>query len=235
IFKKAEELFSSWQTSAFDPFKKWPIPEFKPLTKTDYFTVESNTPTVPLIMIDWRGPDTRHDLQSTYAADVFSYILTQNSSKLNKALVQSGLAVGTSFNYLTVSHGGIITFIIQPNPQKIKECLAEVQKQIGLFDADDYLTAEQIENAKRKLEIKQVREEEITSNYVHGLSFWWASASLNYYFNYLDNLKKVKKIDLQNYVRKYIKSKPYCAGLLINTDLKAQLNTDTFFKAPAKP
>ena len=44
------------------------------------------------------------------------------------------------------------------------------------MDNDDYLTNEQIETAKRKLGIKNIREQEITSDFVHTLSFWWASA-----------------------------------------------------------
>jgi len=231
IFKQVTPLFGSWQASVFSPFKKWAVPEFEPLKKTDYFIVESGLATIPTIYIGWQGPDTRHDIPSTYAADIFSYILTQNSSKLSKALVETGLAQYISFSYLTLSHGGEISFYIQPNPQKIKECLDEVKKQISLFDTDDYITDQQIQTAKRKLQISQERRAEITSEYVQTLTFWWASASLNYHFTYNDKIDKVTKADVQAYVRKYIKAKPYCAGLLINPDLKAQVNADDFFKA----
>jgi zinc protease len=231
VFTKVEELYGNWQPLAADPFKKWPVPPFKPITRTDYFTVESTTADVPFILLSWQGPSAKTDVASTYAADVFSYILTQNSSKLNKALVQSGLALQIDFNYLTLSQGGPITFIIKPNLQKIKECLAEVKKQIALFDTDDYVTTEQIATAQRKLEITKVRQEEVTSEFVNTLSFWWSSASLNYFFTYIDNLQKVKKANLQAYVRRYIKNKAYCAGLLINPTLRAQLKADEFFKA----
>lgn len=106
----------------------------------------------------------------------------------------------------------------------------EVKRQISLMDNDDYFTDGQIETAKRMLEINQVREEDITSDYVNTLSFWWASASLNYFLNYNDRLKKVSRADLKAYVSKYIKGKPYCAGLLISPDLKDQTKAETFFK-----
>ncbi|WP_121809061.1 M16 family metallopeptidase [Mucilaginibacter kameinonensis] len=231
IFKQVTPLFGSWQASAVNPFKKWMVPEFEPLKKTDYFITESNLATVPSIYIGWQGPDTRHDIPATYAADIFSYILTQRSSKLSKALVETGLAQEINFNYLTLAHGGEISFYIQPNPQKIKECLDEAKKQISLFDTDDYITDEQIQTAKRKLQISQERRAEITTQYVQTLTFWWASASLNYHFTYNDKIDKITKADVQAYVRKYIKAKPYCAGLLINPDLKAQVNADDFFKA----
>ncbi|HTE02281.1 MAG TPA: pitrilysin family protein [Mucilaginibacter sp.] len=230
VFKEAEAIYGSWKASPFDPFKKWPIPTFKPLEKTDYFVVESNLSQVPIIMFKWLGPDTRNDIPSTYAADVFSYILNQNVSKLNKALVQSGLALQLDLNYLTLKHVGPITLVVVPNPNKIKECLAEVKRQIAQWDADDYVTDEQVETAKLKLEVTKAREEEVTSDFTEVLSFWWASASLDYFSGYLTNLHKMTKADLQTYVRRYIKNKPYCAGMLISPDLKESVNPQSFFK-----
>ena len=232
VFNKVEKIYGDWVPSGFDPFKNWPVPEFKPLVKTDYFIVESQLSRSPSISICWQGPDTRAgNVQSTYAADVFSYIINQNSSKLSIGLIQSGLATSMTMGYLTLRHVGPITLNITPNPAKIKECMAEVKKQIALMDDGTYFTAEQIETARRMLEIKGTREEDITTDYVHSLSFWWASASFNYLLGYSNNLNKVSKADLKNFVQKYIKGKPYCAGLLIDPDLRAQIKADDFFKA----
>ena len=43
IFKKVKELYSDWKPSDFDPFVKWPIPEFAPIKENQYFMTE-NTP-----------------------------------------------------------------------------------------------------------------------------------------------------------------------------------------------
>jgi zinc protease len=231
VFKEVERLYSSWKASDFDPFKKWPIPDFKPLEKNDYFIVESGLAKVPAIQIQWHGPDTRNDAPATYAADVFSYILSENSSKLNKALVQSGLATQVNIGYLTLAHVGPIGLNIIPNPSKIKECLEEAKKQIAQWDMDDYLTDEQIETAKLKLVVKKAREEEVTTDFVKVLSFWWSAASMDYFLGYSDNLQKVSRADMQAYVRKYIKNKPYCAGLLISPELKEKVMPQEFFTA----
>jgi zinc protease len=230
-FNLAAQKFGNWKRGGFDPLKKWPIPEFKPLVKQDYFIVESSLSKAPLISIEWQGPDTRNDIQSTYAADVFSYIMNQKSSRLSMSLLQSGLAFSVNMNYLTLKHVGPISLIITPNPKKIKECMEEVNRQINAMEDDDYFTDVQIENAKRILEIHQIREEDVTSDFVQTLSFWWASASLSYSVNYNDNLKKIFRNDLKAYVHKYIRNKAYCAGLLINPELKSQLNPETFFKS----
>lgn len=230
VFRLVEKKYGDWKSSSFDPFKKWPTPEFKPLVKQDYFIVASPLSKASYIAIVWQGPDTRNDVTSTYAADVFSYIVNQKSSKISTALLQSGLAFSVNINYLTLKHVGPISLIITPNPSKIKECMDEVKKQIALMDNDDYFNDDQIETAKRALEIKQIREEDITSDYVGTLSFWWASASLNYFLSYNDRLKKVSRADLKAYVDKYIKNEPFCAGLLINPALEKETKADTFFK-----
>ena len=229
VFNQVEKIMGSWKSSGFDPFKKYPIPEFKPLQKKDYFIVQSENAKVPMIMINWMGPDTRNDIKATYAADVFSYILSQNSSKLSQALTESGLALQVGFNYSTQKHVGPVTLTVIPNPAKVKECFEEVKKQISMMDRDDYFTDAQLATAKRQLEISDVRGKEITSDYVHVVSFWWCSATLDYYFNYIDNLKQVSKADIQQYVRKYIKDKPYAAGLLVSPQMKQQLHPEAFF------
>lgn len=231
VFMQVESILGSWKPSGFDPFEKYPIPEFKPLEKTDYFIVHSENVNVPMILFNWMGPDTRRDIKSTYAADVFSYILSQNSSKLSQTLLESGLALQVQFNYLTQKYVGPISFVAIPNPAKVKECFEEMKNQINLMDSDDYFTDEQLETAKNQLEINDIRGREITSDYVHTISFWWCSASLDYYFDYINNLKKVTRADIQDYVRKYIKGKPYAAGLLINPQKDQKLNPESFFKS----
>ncbi|WP_207427180.1 pitrilysin family protein [Pedobacter sp. SYSU D00535] len=231
VFRQVEAIFGDWKSSGFDPAKRWPVPEFKPLQKNDYFIVESDLSKVPLIMYNWHGPDTRTDIPATYAADVFSFILNQNGSKLTKSLVDAGLALQVNIGYLTQKHTGPISLFVVPNPARIKECIEEVNRQVALWDTDAYITDEQIETAKRQLEIYQVKSEEITSEFTHTISFWWASASIDYLTTYIENLRKVNRDDLKQYVRKYIKNKPYAAGMLISAEAKQQLKPELYFKA----
>jgi len=231
VFNQVEKILGSWKPSGFDPFKKYPIPEFEPLKKDDYFVVTSENSKVPLVQFSWMGPDTRNDIHNTYVADVFSFIISQHSSKFSKALLEPGLAFYANLNYLSAKYVGPITLTAVPNPAKIKECVEEVKKQIGMMDADDYFTDEQLATAKRQLEIEGVRSREVTSDFVHTVSFWWASASLDYYFNYIKNVQKVSRADIQRYVRKYIKDKPFAAGMIINPQMEKQVNPETFFKA----
>jgi zinc protease len=228
VFDQVGKLFGDWKPAGFDPAVKWPVPEFSPLKQSDFQIIESEQASSPLLAFFWQGPDTRTDPNATYAADVFTYIINQNSSALKNALIKSGLALSVNISYLTLKHVGTISLIIVPDPAKIKECIAEVKKQIGLMESNDYISDRQIETSKRILDIAQIREEEITSDYIHTLSFWWSSASLDYLLTYNDNLNKVNRAAIKNYVHKYISSNPFCSGLLITPEMRSKLGADIF-------
>ncbi|RZK75310.1 MAG: insulinase family protein, partial [Pedobacter sp.] len=229
VFAAAEGIFGSWKAATFDPFKRWPIPEVKPLKKSDYYVLKTDQDIDPQFLFSWHGPDTRNDVLGTYVADVFSYLVNQNGSKLKKALVASGLAQDVGVNYYTQKYTGPISLSVTPNQGKIKECYEEVMKQIELWDDENYLSDAQIERAKRLLSIEQVQRREVTSDYAHLISFWWASASIDYYIKYEENLNKVTRKDLIDYVKKYIKGKPHVAGLFINDNLAASVKPEEFF------
>lgn len=230
VFQQVQKVFGDWKPSGFDPFERFEIPEFKPLEKSDYFVIAENNVQQPSMLFSWQGPDTRHDLPNTYVADIFSFILIQNSSKFHQALVESGLALDFSARYSTNKYTGPITFEITPNPGKIKECLAAINEQIRLLDSDDYFTDEQLAVSKKLFEIRALREEEVTTNFTHTLSYWFCSANIDYFNTYQDNLNKVSRSDIKNYVQKYIKGRPHCAGLILNPSDKTNLNAESFFK-----
>ena len=102
-------------------------------------------------------------------------------------------------------------------------------KEIEQWDDDSYITDQQIERAKKILYITQVEDREEVERYVHLLSFWWACATTDYYTFYRENLDKVSRQDIKDYVRKYIKGKPFCAGLIVPQDANQQTDTNLYF------
>ncbi len=212
--KKAAELFESWGPSDFDPFVKYPIPEFKPLEKSILFFTENVNTRNPFIMMGLHGPDTRNDIKATYAADVFSFLLKQKASRFQQDLIDSGLAFGADVNYSTNKYTGPIVIIAVPHPQKIKEVIEKMEEHLNLWDSDTYFTDEQLETAKTLLAVSDAHAREKTSEFVHSVSYWWASASIDYYTSYVENLKKVTREDIKRYVQTYIKGKPKAIGVL---------------------
>ena len=228
-FKLAEEIMGEWEPCDFDPFEKWPIPEIKPLEKSTKFIVENEVSTTPVIMYGYHGPDTRNDVKATYAADVFSFILSQRTSKFHQTMIESGLALNTNVSYYTQRYTGPINIFLVPNPNKIQEAMDALAAEIEKWDDDDYFTDEQLQTAKNLLAISDDYSKEQTSQFVHTVGFWWAVADIDYYVNYVEELQKVTREDIKNYVRTYIQGKPHACGMLISPQLKEALGVEEFF------
>ena len=113
-FAKAKSIFGSWKPSDFDPFKKYPIPEFAPIESTSHSIKVSSIAQTPYLMITWHGPDYRNDSAATIAADVFSAILRINSSRWQQALIDKGIASYANVNYTTRRYVGPIDIFALP-------------------------------------------------------------------------------------------------------------------------
>ncbi len=228
VLKQVTEIYGDWKPSDFDPFEKYPIPTFEPLKGNQYFVTENDNAQVPIILRSYFGPDTRGDIAATYAADVFSFILSQKSSKLQQDLVDKGLALQVQVSYSTQKYVGPIQIFLVPNPTKVKEAYQVLQQHIEMWDQDDYFTDEQLETAKTMLAIQDAYSKESTSDFVSTLTYWWSSASLDYYTSYVENLQKVTRADIKAYVKNYIKGKYYVDGILMSSKLKENTGITSF-------
>lgn len=220
VFKMARKIFGDWEPSEFDPFNKWPVPEFEPLTEDESFITVNENATVPIIQYSWHGPDTRNDVEATYAADVFSFIVSQASSKLQRELVDAGLALQVNVSYQTLKHVGPIQVFLVPVPGKEAEAVTRLEEHIARWDDDDYFTDEQLETAKTMLSIQDAYGRETTSQFVHTVTYWWAVADIDYYVNYVDNLRAVTRDDIQRYVTTYMQGKPKAKGILLSPKMR---------------
>jgi zinc protease len=220
-FALAEKYYSSWPRGK-DPFKEFPIPEHPPIEKTETVVVEKPVNVVG-VMIVWQGPSVSKDPKATYAADVLSYINSQETSRFTKALVESGLAYGVNFGYYTLNHTGPITLFAQTSPDKYQDFMKAVDKELQMMTSDDYFTDEQLKNAKTILAIDEQYGREKPSEYAHTVGFWWAVAGLDYYMNYIDNLDKVSREDIKNYLNTYVIGKKHVTGVLVAPDQRAKL------------
>jgi len=228
-FQLAKKIYGDWKNSGFNPHEKYPIPEFKPLEKSDYNIQVSSIAQTPYMMMQWMGPDYRNDSAATVAADVFSAILGLNSSKWQQALVDKGLATYAGVNYGTCKYVGPIQTFIVPNPLKLKDCYEEAMKQVKMWGDDNYFSDDQLQTAKDNLLRNKIRNEEKPSDLSHTLTYWWCSTSLDYSTDYDDNMQKITRGDIQRYVKKYITDKPLVGGLIINDEMNKQYKPSEYF------
>ena len=215
VFKLADEIYGDWPRGE-DPFVKDPIPRHPPLEK-DEAVIVNQPVNAATIQISYQGPSTDLDAPATYAADVFSFILRQPDSKFSRALIDSGIITSVvQLGYLTQRNVGPITISVQAEMDKFKAALKAINAEIAKFDSPDYFTDRELEYAKTLIDVTETYDREKASQYAHTVSFWWASSGLDYYANYIENLRKVTREDIKQYVRKYIKNKPRIVSALLS-------------------
>ncbi len=221
VFKFAEASFGSWERRKVDPFMDFPLVEHPPLLKSEGLIVEQPVQNV-LINIGWHGPSIGKDDAATYAADVFSYILSQPNSRFQRAMVDSGLTVGADINYYTQRNVGPISLTLVTTPDKAKAALKAAYAEIAQFDKPDYFTDEELESAKTILESRDLFDREKPSEYSHTLGFWWSSTGIDYFRGYYKNLRATSRMDTNRYVKTYIQGKPHIGVALISTQAQAE-------------
>lgn len=221
VFRLAQQLFGDWPR-AEDPFVKYPPVEHPPLPKSDGAIIKQPVQNV-IIEIGWHGPSIGKDNQSTYAADVFSYILTQPDSRFQRALVDTGLVSRVNIGYYTQRNVGPINIIAETTPDKAHAAIHAIYAEIAHFNDKDYYTDEQLESAKGLLEAQDLFSREKVSEYTHTISFWWASTGLDYFRGYLGNLRRTSRADISRYISTYIQGKPHVGLALISGEAQQQI------------
>lgn len=220
-FQLAQEFYGDWPR-AEDPFQKFPLVEHPPLAKSEGTVITQPIENV-IINISWHGPSIGKDDAATYAADVFSFILTQPNSRFQRSLVDTGLVNGVAIGYYTQRNVGPINIIAQTTPDKARAALKAIYNEVSHFNDKDYFTDEQLESAKALLEADDLYSREKLSEYAHTLSFWWSSTGLEYFRGYLGRLRATSRTDISRYVTTYIQGKPHIGLALMSEGAQEQV------------
>jgi zinc protease len=222
IFKMAQEFYGDWPRREKDPFVEFPLVEHPALPKSEGIVITQPVQNV-IINLGWHGPSIGKDDASTYAADVFSFILTQPNSRFQRALVDSGLTTGVGIGYYTQRNVGPISIIAQTTPEKAHAAIKAIYNEVAHFNDKDYFTDEQLESAKALLEADDLYSREKLSDYAHTLSFWWASTGLDYFRGYLGRLRATSRPDISRYVTTYIQGKPHIGLALLSPEAQEKI------------
>ena len=93
-----------------------------------------------------------------------------------------------------------INLLLQTTPDKARAAIRTAYDEIAHFTDPDYFTNEELESAKTILESEDLFDREKPSEYVHTISFWWASAGIDYFRGYLTRLRATSRADIVRYV-----------------------------------
>lgn len=232
VFRLAEEIFGNWERRKVDPFKEFPLVEHPPLTKSEGIIIEKsvvdeNAQTQGqnvFLEIGWHGPSIGKDDAATYAADVFSYIISQPDSRFQRNLVDSGVVASANLGYYTQRNIGPINMLMVTTPDKAKAAMKAAYSEIASFTDPTYFTDEELESAKTILESNDLFDREKLSDYSHTLGFWWSSTGIDYFRDYYKNLRAVSRLQINNYIKTYVQGKPHIAIALLSPGAKQQAN-----------
>ncbi len=207
------QQYSSWPKGV-EPFEEWPSPQHPPMEKAQMVVVERPFQNVA-IDLAWHGPSVDEDRKATYAADVFGFILSQKASTFHKRLVDSGMLLGAQVSYYTQRNVGPIHFMGIAEAQKAGQALAAMRAEAAHFVEVDYFTDEELASAKRLLAVDNLYGWQASQSIARELGFWWCVADMDYRLQYIENLKKVTREDVVDFVRTYIHERPGVTGILI--------------------
>lgn len=221
VVRLAGAVFGDWPRGA-DPFMRAPVPAVNPLTRNVAVIVEEPV-NAATVQIQWHGPGARADEAATFAADVFSDILNQPTSRFQRRLVESGLWQGVLVNYYTLANVGPITVSGQTAPEKLREALAVLDSALAETVTSGYFTADELEAVKANRAVTTAFGAERGSENAHTIGFWWSVLSLDYHFRYIDEMARQTPAQLQAYARKYILGKPRVTGVMLPTGARAAI------------
>ncbi|MDP4199919.1 MAG: pitrilysin family protein [Bacteroidota bacterium] len=216
IRKLVPKYFDRWQSGP-DPFIANPPVRAPPL-KGPVLVLDTIDEPRAVVFVRWHGPSIGLDDKGTYVGDVFSEIIKQPEHPFTKSLEESGLAQSVNFWYFTQRYIGPIRPDIVTTPDRLEEAMKTFWRQVDMFDDTNYFTDEELETAKNVLRTQTLYRSEQLSEFTHDLAFWWAAAGLDYYGHYLDDLSKVTRKDIADYIHRYIKGKPFVLGVAMNKE-----------------
>ena len=177
VFKLAGELFGEWRHGT----QNLTVPDFGPgLTKSVAEIMSAPYTDSVSVQLSWRGPSVATDTGATYAADTLDYILNQPGSRFQRALADSGLALGASSSYYTQRNVGPIAFTLYCEPAKARQAVKVLQDELKQLTASDYFTDEELANAKTSLAANDLYDREKPTEYAHSIAFWWATTGTPY-------------------------------------------------------
>jgi len=225
------DLFGGWQPGTGFP----QLQPHKPLAGQLWVVVD-NSPTQGLVDVQliFRGPDTAVDTESTYAADIWTQMISSPSGRFKTAIDKAvpELHGGTrhiSAGYYTQRDGGITYFSFKLTVDEKKtlwdtivRLRAAVLHELTAMCDGDYFTPGELASARREIENQEIIARDIPARFIRNLSFWWASTSTDYYTGYVDAIRSVTSSDVCAYVQRYLRGAPFATSVWLHADDEAR-------------
>jgi zinc protease len=180
------------------------------------------------LAFEWQGPSVvPGQYEATYAADLLSVLVEQPASTFQRSLIDSGACVHAQLSWFTQRQIGPVSYFLEAAPDKIEACLGAARAQLPKLAEEGAFSDREMENAITTLEMERALEQESSSAAANLLSFWWATAGLDYYRTYLDHLRQVTRAQITAFLHDYVLGRPFVFGALVSPELAREQGFDT--------
>jgi zinc protease len=205
-----------------------------PFPAADSFIVypdESAYRDIVTVDVRWRGPDVLDQTKDTYTADLWLSLLEDPAgpflNHLQKKIPAMYKKEATSVSYFTQRDGGVVYFrtALKTTPgqnpaQAVLDAKKAVLEEMSLMASDPhYFSDADFALVKARLEDQLLLSRETADRFIDTLSFWWSTASTDYYFGYVDNLRRVTNTDVSKFITTYLVTKKSVTGVRLSPSL----------------
>jgi len=173
------------------------------------------------VQFRWRGPDVLRQTKDTYVSDVFLFLLSSPVGNFKKNLMDKVQGLYDpeyiDFSYPTARDGGnyiFNTYLTVQKPQaegavldRVEALKASILQEFADIAADPqaYFGADELEKAKTKLIDQNLYAMESAEDFITDtLTFWWSTATADYFFGYEANCRQVSWEDITKLLSDYI-------------------------------
>ncbi|MCX7024534.1 MAG: insulinase family protein [Spirochaetes bacterium] len=233
-----KKYYGSWKRGP-DPWKGGQQAQRFPATDKSLFLVYPDpnvSPNYGIVYTYQRGPDVSRSPAPTYAADVFGYLMEDPSGAYKSTVFgMKDLAIPNP-NYMggfywTQRDGGqiqnyayLMTKAVLPFAERGRLFAEAVTSTLParIIAAPDYYSGEDYETVKTIIEDEQILGLETVDGFLGNLRFWWASASTDYYFGYVPNMKKAGHAEIAKYLEDYLVGNPPIVVVRVNPQVYEQ-------------
>lgn len=178
----------------------------------EYFNAKHSKTWV--VGIDGRTPEVSVFFAGIDSSDVpvfqvLSKIIGQRNSTFSQNMIGSGLNIEATLVFNAVNARDYVRFELQPNPFGVKEAIEAFFVQLYRMPQFDYTTKAQLDLAKEQLAIDYefaMDRFETQATYAAG---FWASGNLELMPSFMDSIESVTKVDIMNFIRKYLQTQPF--------------------------
>ena len=242
-FALAEELFGGWKGTPAPLLGEpphGPIPPDIRLIATDELFYRG----IAQVQFRWRGPDVLRQTADTYASDVLLFLLSSPVGRFKTEIMRKVPklydAEYIDFSYPTARDGGnfiFSTYMLIEKPaaegailDRVEGLRKAVLEEFSLLAADPqaYFGSGELEKAKTKLIDQNIYAMESAQRFVTDtLTFWWSTATADYFFAYEDNCRKVTWNDITALAESYLSGPPAQPAATLIRIRTSTFGTDT--------